>query len=354
MFGKYINTLIYNNVATFILDKKRKEPVKIRYEYEKNKKIVNLFLYFEDWNNFIDFYSKFPEEYKHFYEIIEDECKFFIDLDGKVEEISNDKWYKNIYEIKKITEKIIYEITGKKPIILEFESLYNSNENKYSCHLIVSNIRLPIKQNKILCEIILDNLNIDNKKIIDICIYNNWRSLRLEGSSKVNSSRIKRFKFNNQIIINKIINDGGIVTCLEKTIYFDLSTIFLKNYSKNLYKEEYKKQINNNLKYSSDIKKTYNYNNNDIIFIKNKYREIELFLNKWHDDLNIFYTYKLINNFILYKRNKSANCKICNRVHDSQNPYIFVKYNNIFFDCRRSNSKPIEITNLYKNFNIYN
>lgn len=35
MFEKYINTLIYNNAATFILDKKRKEPVKIRYEYEK-------------------------------------------------------------------------------------------------------------------------------------------------------------------------------------------------------------------------------------------------------------------------------------------------------------------------------
>lgn len=352
---KYIQLLISNNYATFILDKNRKEPIKIRYEYKykNNNEVLNLFLYFFDWNTFIKFYSKIPDDHKHFYEIVQNECKFFLDLDAKTNEINMLEWYETINEINNKVKTIIYEITHKKPELIEFESLPTMNENKYSCHIIVSNIRLPINQCKFLCEIILDKINIEKRKIIDISVYNIWRSLRLEGSSKIGSKRIKRLKFNNEIIIDNNINIKGLITNFEETIYINLldnnfiNSNFYFEKLENTKKYNLDNILNNNI---FDRNKKYKYNDYDILFIKNDYKKIELFINSWHcKNENIFCTNKIINNMILYKRKKPSNCKICNRIHDKQNPYVFSKYGKLFFDCRRSESKPLDITYLYNN-----
>lgn len=356
---KYIQLLISNNYATFVLEKNRKEPIKIRYEYKykNNNEVLNLFLYFSNWATFINFYSKIPDNNKHFYEIVQDECKFFMDLDAKTNEISILKWYDSINEIKNKVKSVIYEITNKNAELIEFESLPTINENKYSCHIIVSNIRLPINQCKVLCKIITDKVEIEKGKIIDISVYNNWRSLRIEGSSKIGSKRIKRLKINNEIIINNDINIKGLITNFEKTIYINLlNNNFIDSnfYDKNVIVTDIKNPNKYNLTYIDnnflDKSKKYNYNNNDILFIKNNYKKIEIFINSWHcRNGNIFCTNKIINNMILYKRKRPSNCNICNRIHENQHPYVFSKCGRLYFDCRRSESKPLDITYLYNN-----
>lgn len=352
---KYIQLLISNNYATFILDKNRKEPIKIRYEYKykNNNEVLNLFLYFFDWNTFIKFYSKIPDDRKHFYEIVQNECKFFMDLDAKTDKINMVEWYESINEIRSKIKSVIYEITNENPELIEFESLPAVNENKYSCHIIVTNIRLLINQCKLLCEIITDKIDIEKRKIIDISVYNNWRSLRLEGSSKIGSKRIKRLKIDNKIIIANNINIKGLLTNFGKTIYINLlDNDFINS---NIYFEKLKKENKCNLNYIVynnflNKSKKYNYNNDDILFIKHNYKKIELFINTWHcKNGNIFCTNKIINNMILYKRKKPSNCNICNITHDNENPYIFSKYGKLYFDCRRSESKPLDITYLYNN-----
>lgn len=251
-----------------------------------------------------------------------------MDLDSNTDDINIIEWYESINEIKHQLKTVIYEITNKEADLIEFESLPTIYENKYSCHIIVTNFRFPINQCKFLCNIILDKIDVKKRKIIDVSVYNNWRSLRLEGSSKIGSKRIKRFKFNNEIIINNKINTRGLITNFEETVYINLDNYLINSnlHFKNL--ENIKKYnlyiINNNNNF--DKNKKYNYNDDDVLFIKNNYKKIELFINSWHcKKENIFYTYKIINNMILYKRKKTSNCKNCNRVHDNQNPYVFNK-----------------------------
>lgn len=348
---KYIKFLISNNLATFVLDKKRKEPIKIRYEYKykNNNEVLNLFLYYSDWNTFINFYTKIPDNYKHFYEIVKNECKFFLDLDAKCDEINEIKWYNYINEIKNNIKSVIYEITNKTPELLEFESIPTNEENKFSTHIIISNITLPIEQCKGLCTIILDKIDIEKRKIVDVSVYNNWRSLRIEGSSKIGSKRIKRLKFNNKIIINNNIHTKGLITNFEGTENINLLN---NDFNLNLYFEKTYKNKENCINYTknnnySNKNKKYNYNNEDILFIKENYKKIELIINNWHGNDIFFNTYKIIDNMILYKRRKPSNCKICNRIHNKQHPYVFSKYQKLFFDCRRSELKPVDITYLY-------
>lgn len=91
--------------------------------------------------------------------------------------------------------------------------------------------------------------------------------------------------------------------------------------------------------------------------------EIEYLINKWnHDTFNsnfkenkIFYTKKIIQNMILYKRIIPFNCPICKRIHEKQDSYIYIKNKKLYFHCRRTNLKPVifaSFDNCVNNFKI--
>lgn len=340
-----INFLIKQKIATYKLDKNRKEPIKIRYEYKINDKICNIFLYFSKWISFINLYNKIPTENRHFYEIIDNNCKFFLDLDAKSCDLEIEKWNIWVNEIKNKMTSIIYKLTNKNIKIIEFESLNNKDEEKYSSHLIVKDFNLTIKQCDSLCKLIMNEMSMEKNKIIDNTIYNNWRSLRIQGCTKINSKRIKYLKNN----YTDNIKIEGLITNLENTISFDsfnISFIFNTKIVKNI--------ENNNINiYNNSINnKKYRYTINDLEFVKKNIFKLEIFINKWHKTNNNFITYKINNNIIMYKKTKPYKCNICNRIHENQNPYIYVELNNIYFDCRRSIVKKNQITNIYKNFII--
>jgi hypothetical protein len=343
-----IKILLKNNIATYKLDKIRKEPIKIRYEYKSNNKINNIFLYFFKWNDFICLYDKIPKDKRHFYEIINEKCKFFLDLDGKMDQLEKNKWDIYVDDIKNKIVTIIYDLTEIKCNIIEYESLPFINENKYSSHLIINEFNLKIEQCKEICEIIMNKLDVEISKIIDNNIYNKWRSLRMEGCTKMGSERIKFLKSKNNIIYTNYLNFDGFVTKLNNTISLDTFYIFSKKY----YISDAIFNNHINIEYINLNKniKEHKINNNDIIFIKTNFKKLEFFINKWHNVSNNFYTYKINNNIVMYIKKLPYICNVCDRTHDNQNPYIYVRFSEIYFDCRRSNSKGIKVTDIFKNF----
>lgn len=335
-----IKSLINNNIASYRLDKFRKETVKIRYEYKYRNKINNLFLYFSKWSEFMNIYEKIPIEERHFYEIINNECKFFLDLDSKIDNMKKEEWNIYVNNIKKCLKSVIYEITGNKINIIEFESLIFPTEDKYSSHLIINEFRFNIEQCKRICNIIIDKLDTKTSKIIDNKIYNNWRSLRLQESTKIDSRRIKKLKIDNQYI--DTFNLDGLVTRIDDTISFNISL-------DNFYKSNKKTNIFDNFKfYNFNKHSDYIVNEEDVAFIKKNYNKLELFVNKFHNCQDVFVTHKIINNMIMYIKKAPYNCNVCNRTHENQNPYIYINHSEIYFNCRRSN-RSIKVTNYFKN-----
>lgn len=333
-----LNELINNNIATYKLDKSRKEIIKIRYEYMINNKISNIFIYFNKWEDFIKLYKNTSSENRHFYEIIDNECKFFLDLDGKYDELGN-SWNKYIDDIKNCLIYELSKLSGNKINIIEFESLFCNEEKKLSSHIIVNDFRFNTEQCKIICENIINKLDKKVSKIIDNKVYNKWRSLKMQGSTKVGSKRVKMLKINNTYIEN--INLEGFVTNLENTNLFNFLNVIEKPITKKYNNKDFDISNKNLDKYKISI--------NDIVFIKNNYKRLENFINIWHKTYDNFVTYKIINNMILYLKKHPYNCNICKRTHESQNPYIYVINHNIYFDCRRSDNKRVNISHYFNN-----
>lgn len=340
-----------NNRLTYSLDKKSKYKIKTRYELFHENKIKNVFLYFDNWEQFTNIYNSIPNEYKHFYEIMEDDCKFFVDFDAKYSEVNDKEWYTFIDETKNTLNKLIYELFSEEIKTAEYESFGNEEEKKYSYHVVIENLRFTILECKLLCELLIKNINSHYKFIIDPNVYGKWRSLRLENSTKIGSRRLKKLKYPDNIFENKIYLKG-VITNLDNTK--SVKNIFNKINidNENKLNVPLKKEFNRLCLESSS--KKYMYNENDIKIIKNKYLEIEKLINDWNykifnkfNDRKIFMTKKIIQNMILYKRLIPFNCPICSRIHEKQDSYIYIKFDELFFHCRRTNLKPV----LFAKFN---
>lgn len=157
------------------------------------------------------------------------------------------------------------------------------------------------------------------------------------------------------IIPNEIINIKGLITNLENTILININK---ENILSNILNHKENK-IKNFVK-SYEIKfenknDRYNYTNDDIIYLKNNIDYIIDIINSWHykilnvnKNINkedyIFDILKIENNRIDLKRIKSFNCPIC--IHEKQNSYIFIKNMKLMFHCRRTNNKPIKVSDL--------
>lgn len=373
IFKKMKIHIIFKNMEEIIINQiKRKVKtsfeliennfIKFRYEYKKNDKIKNIFIYTNNFYEFIKIYENIPNEYKHFYEIINEECKFFLDLDAKIEEIDPYTWKRNISIIKKELILFFNEIFNKEIKILEYKSFPLPDEPKYSCHLIIQDYKIKSEDCKIVCNMFLNYLK--NKSlnslsnIIDDKVYGKNRMLRIEGSTKIGSNRIKKCIYNNIIDIpNEIINTKGLITNLENTILININK---ENILKNIlnHKENKIKDFVKNYEITFENKNDkYNYTNDDIIYLKNNIDYIIDIINSWHykiininKDINkedyIFDILKIENNRIDLKRIKSFDCPICKRIHEKQNSYIFIKNMKLMFHCRRTDNKPIKVCDL--------
>lgn len=340
--NKLIDTLIKNNIGNYKLHDNN--FIKFRYEYINNNKNQNIFIYLKNWNQLINLYKSIPENERHFYEIINNRCKFFLDLDAKCKDVSYDEWCESIIIIKKELKMLFIKNFNKNIDIIVYQSFPSIKEPKYSCHLVIPCFCFHAEDCKNICNMILNTINIKYKSIIDDKVYGNRRMLRMEGSTKLNSDRKKICIYENKNNI-QFINLDGLITNLENTEPLN-TTLFENNKNKKINELIFNEQNEISIVLKQN---KYNYTQDDIIFIKDNIKKIEYIINKWHyykNKLNIgdyiFIANNIINNMIIFKRVKPFNCPDCNRVHEKQHPYSYVKYTKLFFHCRRS-KKPIEV-----------
>lgn len=339
--NKSIDTLIKNNLGNYKLQ--NNNLIKFRYEYINNNKNQNIFIYLKNWNQLINLYKLVPENKRHFYEIIDNKCKFFLDLDAKFNDISDSEWYETIIIIKEDISNIFKKMFNKNVNIIEYQSLPSLKEPKYSCHLVIPDFHFYAEDCKNICNMLLNTTTIKYKNIIDDKVYGNRRMLRMEGSTKINSDRKKICIYKNENNI-QFINTDGLITSLENTEL--LYTVDYQKIKNNISFSELnvKNEISIILKHNK-----YNYTINDVIFVKNNIKNIESIINKWHykykildNNEYIFIVKSIIDNLIILKRIKPFFCPDCKREHEKQHPYAYIKHNKLFFHCRRS-KKPMEV-----------
>ena len=93
----------------------------MKYLNRKNKE-TNIFIYLKNWNELIKLYKLIPKNNRHFYEIINKKCKFFLDLDAKCKDIDFNEWKKKIEIIKQETKQLFKKIFCNLNEILPFEN----------------------------------------------------------------------------------------------------------------------------------------------------------------------------------------------------------------------------------------
>lgn len=344
-----LKILLRYDIATFALNDC--DYLKIRYEYIYNNKIKNVFIYFEKFIQFIRLYNLIPENKRHLYEIINDKCKFFLDLDEKYNNITYDEWKENIIYIKKELKNHFQKKFNKNITIIEYESYPTTNEKKYSCHIIISNLSFYARDCKFICDDFLNSLEKRYTNIIDNSVYGKRRMLRIEGCTKINSNRKKICKYNNFIGPKYIINIEGLITNLYDTEFVYNNINYINNNKKD--NDKIINIFNFNPKFNKNEK--INYTREDIMFIDKNYRILENIVNKWcnsRSNNKPFSFSKIKNNIIEFKSLIPYFCPKCKKNHDSQNPYIFLINKRLYFNCRRT-PQSIEITYLLNLYNLH-
>lgn len=197
--------------------------------------------------------------------------------------------------------------------------VYSSHtSSKISYHLLVANYYLQNHlEAKIFADDIIKEISNPFSKYIDSCVYKSIQQFRLLGSHK--------YKKNNMKKIDPLSDDYDIPESFINNVdlyNFRLSLLTLVD-SCDMIKETVKQEKNILSQGNSsedDIPKA-------IENVKNIYPSLE------------YVSYEINNgNILLTFSNKNGyKCKICNRIHDQENPYVIIKgqFREVFFDCRR-------------------
>jgi hypothetical protein len=300
--------------------------------------------YYTDFDSYIDYFSyisNLPTYMRCCDEIIlgDRNQKIRFDIDASKSEIENiqillDQLISSIIEEMKL-EKV--NINLEKDIIL----CSSNNDVKFSYHLILNNwFCLDCHEAKEWYERILKNIDISYKKFIDASIYSENHTLRIVGSTKKGEIRIKKFmtewKYRDQIIkykyeiIPKTENK-------ELLLQIKNSLITYTNNCKLLPKIFDETQQRNNKNF--DI----NFECDEKLLEAIKYKIKEIYPDEFRID-------KIVNNIIICVREKESYCWNCERIHEHQHPFLYIKeikINNkviyeIFYSCRRSYNKKME------------
>jgi hypothetical protein len=288
-----------------------------------NKKFV--FGSFENIEKFAEYSYNIKDEYKCFYEIILGDTPqkphFDIDIDKKFCE----------YNHELIKDLVIEECINELKIDINNFLVFSSHgEHKYSYHIIINNyIHKNNKEAKAFAYFIINKLPIQYQMYVDKSVYKSKQQFRIVRSQKVNSGRPKillyKWKFfDKEIFINKNTEND-----FENYI-FELNGSLISNWNKNdIYIRPYVIEINNNIPISNITEE----------IGKLAYSLLIEVSGVTEDHPNFPYRYvKCINNIIIIKRIRPSRCRLCDRIHEAENPFLKVINNNVYFCCRRNDN----------------
>lgn len=319
----------------------------------KGENDIYLFSAFVDYINFYNYSKFFSNRHKCFYEIClgnnRQKPRFDIDVDIKsYMDYKEDHPNFEINDIKDVVIKSVSDILKRDKIELDFEkdvlifSSHGSEIKKWSFHIIIDNY---CHSNNREAKGFYDLVMIEVKKIfpdipggwVDPSVYKSCQQFRIAESQKYNKKIPKVFMYNwTYREIDEKINIQYKFSELPenedhmKLLVLQSSLLTVTDYCKIL-PNSYDKTQKNTYIIEKDIDEdTIEYAMSLLC------KHIGLNLN---DKLFPFEIREVKNSLIILYRKRPSYCKICNRVHDSENPYITIGIYKIYYCCRRSNTK---------------
>ncbi len=274
------------------------------------------------------FYSEFDElgDFTNYVNRMEKWSAHEVILDGKQKphfdlDITRDTYDKSIDKaIDIIPHNILNNLTENIIIVLKrlnIEISFNdiiifdsSDEHKYSYHMIINNYyhnnNLEARE---FFNLVIKQMDPTYIEYLDSGVYKRTQNFRMPGSYKVSNGKYIRKKRYSEL--NKIQN----ITVLDE-LKIGLINIF--NFTNMTY---------------IPIVLPVNVEH-EIITDFNTEKCIEL-LHKIDPDEIFKYT-ETRDNIVILRRSKPSKCIICNRIHTSENPYLMITKDGVYFNCRRS------------------
>ena len=312
--------------------------VSLSYYDRSNRKTYRLYTNFKSYLEFGIYQLKLPQHERCFYEIIlgESSQKPHFDID-----ISNDftdgEAVKNnlIDSIIKVLQNKGVEINLGSDL-LQFTS---HGPKKQSYHILLNNFcHANNVEAKAFYDKVMEHVNPDYAAWIDRAVYSTTQQFRMVGSQKITTNRIKKLNmkwdYHGHEILYKYPErpdspEHEMVMQLEASVIgYTGSCKFLPPFEPR-----------------PDTIKTYE--DTDDITIDDAKNAITLIAAAGKISINSsMFPYKFtgINGpIVMLKRTKASMCKICQRIHEHENPYLIVigEEKSVYFFCRRApeNSK---------------
>lgn len=283
------------------------------------------FALFESVNQFLRSIQKTPKSQHCYYEVIfmrKQKPHFDIDID-----LSHNHNIDDEEIVKKLIEAIKTVLSGYNikidPIrdILIFSS---HGETKKSYHVIVDHYYHSDNINAYcFYEKVVDLLPGQYRPFIDHSVYKTVQQFRMLGNSKFGTNRVKKWHQRGEYLPNDL---------------FKASLISYISECQELPSFEDSKQFEEEKDYTSiDL------DDSDLVTGAMKLLGNYLGIKTTSSEFPFYYE-DTVDNFIILKRLRPTECRVCRRIHENENPFMFISDGVLYLNCRREpDNKSIRI-----------
>lgn len=310
------------------------------WDFKNSDKNTKLYTVFPSYLDFAKFFLKLPQHLRCFYEIIIGEFpqKPHFDLDMELSDIEIDQ-KKDETILNELVNSIISTL-AEKNIVLNIEKdicIYSSHgEKKRSYHIVINfYCHSNNKEAKAFYYTVIEKLPKEyfENKWIDPAVYSKTQQFRTFKSSKSGSTRIKElmktWKFN-----------GNLITHQTDEKAEDEDHQFLINFEESIVSARVSNCKVLPIFDIHPVQKDFQKGNDiDYSLALEAFEMLAHKAGTVPEDKMFPYRLEHVDGpFVILKRVRPSKCKLCNRIHHNQNPYLLIvpETKNVFFHCRRA------------------
>lgn len=353
--GEYKDIGRYRGVIPFLNDK---------------NKALRLYGLFLSAKHFYQYYRLLKPQ--HFYEIIQGDRaqKTHFDIDINCNDIPKNYTLENFSKF--ILNNLLITISNilkRNNITLDWEKdflIYQSHsEEKHSYHVILKHYcHNNHKEALFFYNIVINEMGEFYSKFIDRAVYSKLQAFRLVNSSKYNTTRYKKkiesITLDKEYIFTNC--EDEMEEWCHSLVSYTHYCLFLPNFKESsnnclecnkLLEERLMiennplirwtlQQLNLNVCSKCELLSPQCKNNDDIKNVEITFEEANGYiknLEKFIKSYNCFQIRCITDNRIDLDIKMSYTCPICSRRHDSENPFLLLENNNVYFFCRRANKR---------------
>jgi len=313
----------------------------------EKSKVKPVFVLFKSYIEFALYCRYIPDNNKYFYEIILGECpqkpRFDIDIDNPT--IDGE-------DVKDCLVESIIDTLGQRGVFISINNIliyvshgFNSN-NKYkqSYHIVIDNYcHANNVEARAFYDKVISGVPEKYKEYIDSGVYSSTQQFRIVGSTKIYNNRYKSFqkvwKYKGKDIIHQYPEEAEdsdhemIMQLEESLITFTGNCSFLPTF------QPEEKENNINERKGTTYSDFEDIDDSDIKAALELLAQIEMIPTS--SSLFPYTVDNIDGSLIVLKRVRPSFCKTCLRVHENQNPYLFIigEEKTVYFHCRRAETK---------------